>query len=120
MDWSRVADNRKFEHDRSPSAECRQAGRDRHDDAPSIQEERIAYWQIKNPPVAIGSNKCLQCRDVLDGEGPNWLHVIIGPHRIAGIHATCHRTWSLRRRSEAIRALALVRLGTVRDTLLNH
>lgn len=111
MNWSRIADpNRGVEVAAAPLS-IRQSAR-RAVDRSSTRAMRlievcISFWQATHPPPVARFGRCLECQEQLEQGCSTWLHVIIAPRRVAGLHADCHHAWQVRRRCEAIAALGL-------------
>lgn len=111
MNWSRIADpNSGVEVAVAPLG-IRQSA-PRAVDHLSTRTARlievcISFWQATHPPPIAKFGRCLECQEQLDQGCHTWLHVIIAPRRVAGLHADCHDAWQVRRRCEAVAALGL-------------
>lgn len=111
MNWSRIADlNRGVDIAAAP-LDIPQSARGTVDQSSTrttrLIELCISFWQATHPPSVARFGRCLECQEQLEQGCHTWLHVIIAPRRVAGLHADCHHAWQVRRRCEAVAAMGL-------------
>lgn len=68
-------------------------------------EECVDEWLRQNPPPAAQPNRCAQCGNPDDGKGQT---VLLSKGGHTWLHHRCYHAWNVRRRKEAVTALACV------------
>lgn len=109
MNWSRVAYTPP-KAGSTASMRCkkkRSTGANRPRSPSTALDACTAFWLPTHPASTVTARYCLECQEPLAVSPHSWLPIIIGPRRVAGIHADCYSHWRHRRRREAVVALAL-------------
>jgi hypothetical protein len=119
MNWSKVASTSKTTSANTAvvvSADEMYAGRKQR---PKVWDDSIRFWLLTHPPEVLRAGCCIACLDELENKAGGWMHVILGPQRIGGVHIGCQPAWSSRRRAEAMEALAVRVCVRTSDALEN-
>jgi hypothetical protein len=74
---------------------------------PEVWDDSIRFWLLTHPPKVLRAGCCIACLGELESKVGGWMHLILGPQRIGGVHICCQPAWSSRRRKEAMEALAV-------------
>jgi hypothetical protein len=107
MNWSKVASTSKMTSANTAiEVPANEMWADRKQ-LPEVWDDSIRFWLLTHPPVVLRAGCCISCLDKLENKAGGWMHVIVGPQRIGGVHIGCQPAWSSRRRAEAIKALAV-------------
>jgi hypothetical protein len=106
MNWSKVASMSKTTSANTaievPTNEIWLDGKQHSE----IWDENVRFWLLTHPPEVLRAGCCIACLDELENKDGGWMHLILGPQRIGGVHIGCQPAWSSRRRAEAMEALA--------------
>ena len=104
-DWQAYFDERAAiaEHD---------GGLERADAERQAFECCVMEWLWQHPPPASGPERCAHCGQPLGEPGRDGLPFLTGDGGHVWLHSGCHGDWTVRRRAEAVAALAALGLPT--------